>query len=164
MPKRLFIELDQRLNIETIHAYRERKVLERQREREREKERECSCLFLSCIHLQQIIYFFLLKRNVQNEKHFLLCWQFRQKSKQLSCGLAVGPNLATQLTIVRLCIRIWTLWTYTYAICMIVKMVRPITKNIGTIYHLLALFMGCGLVEWLFEWQCQKTSVIYVFN
>ena len=84
MPKRLFIELDQRLNIETIHAYRERKVLERQREREREKERECSCLFLSCIHLQQIIYFFLLRRNVQNEKHFLLCWQFRQKSEQLS--------------------------------------------------------------------------------
>ena len=163
MPKRLFIELDQRLNIETIHAYRERKVLERQRERERKKE---NVLAYSChaFIFSKLFIFFFWREMYKMKNIFCSADNSGRKASNYRCGLAVGPNLATQLTIVRLCIRIWTLWTYAYAICMIVKMVRPITKNIGTIYHLLALFMGCGLVEWLFEWQCQKTSVIYVFN
>ena len=58
MPKRLFIELDQRLNIETIHAYRERKVLERQRERERERERKRMFLPIPVMHSSSANYLF----------------------------------------------------------------------------------------------------------
>ena len=58
MPKRLFIELDQRLNIETIHAYRERKVLERQRERERKKENVLAYSCHAFIFSKLFIFFF----------------------------------------------------------------------------------------------------------
>ena len=36
------------------------------------------------------------------------------------------------------------------------KMVR---HNVITVYHLLALFMGGGVVEWLVEWQCQQKHI-----
>ena len=125
MPKRLFIELDQRLNIETIHAYRERKVLERQRERERERERERkkeNVLAYSChaFIFSKLFIFFFWGEMYKMKNIFCSADNSGRKANNYRCGLAVGPNLATQLTIVRLCIRIWTLWTYAYAICMIV--------------------------------------------
>ena len=38
------------------------------------------------------------------------------------------------------------------------KMVR---HNVITVYHLLALFMGGGVVEWLVEWQCQQKHIFH---
>ena len=51
------------------------------------------------------------------------------------------------------------LFTWKYQNTLKIGRAWPIfKKNITTVYHFLALFMGCWVVEWLVLWQCQQNG------